>query len=89
MIQDLLFKKCKRVNSDLSKVFCNLKPIRTALVAYETAKNKKDPNLKQLEHVLDIENAKVPIWPAMTILERTKTFKFDAVRNAVKSKAKK
>ena len=89
MIQDLLFKKCKGTNSDLSNVFCNLKPIRKAMVAYNIAKDKKDPNLKQFEHVLDIENAKVPIWPAMTILERTKTFKFDTVRNAVKSKAKK
>ena len=41
MIQDLLFKKCRDSNSDLSKVFCNLKPIRTALVAYEKAKESE------------------------------------------------
>lgn len=89
MIQDLLFKKCRDIDSDLSKDFCNSKPLRKAMVAYDIAKKNKDPKLKQLEHVLAIENAKIPIWPAITILERTKEFKFDAVRNAVKSKAKK
>ena len=59
------------------------------MAAYDIAKKNKDPKLKQFEHALAIENAKVPIWPAITMLERTKTFKFDAVRNAVKSKAKK
>ena len=89
MIQNLLFNKCRDTDSDLSNVFCNSKPLRKAMVAYDIAKKKKDPNLKQLEHVLAIENAKIPIQPAITMLERTKTFKFDAVRNAVKSKTKK
>ena len=89
MIQDLLFKKCRDTDSDLSKDFCNSKPLRKAMAAYDIAKTNKDPKLKQLEHVLAIENAKVPIWPAITMLERTKEFKFNAVRNAVKSKAKK
>ena len=89
-MSDLLFNTCRYTNSDVSKVFCNTKPIRQAYAECETAKDKKDPKLKQqLQHVLDIENAKVPICSALTMLERTKSFKFDSVRNAVKSKTKK
>ena len=86
---DLLWKKCRNTDSDVSKVFCNTKPVRAAYAEHEIAKGKKDPKVKQFEHALAIENAKVPIWPALTMLERTKTFKFDSVRNAVKSKTKK
>ena len=89
MIEDLLFNKCRDIDSDLSDVFCNSKPLRKAMTACKIAEQKKDPKLKQLERVKSIESAKIPIQPALTMLERTKTFKFDAVRNAVKSKAKK
>ena len=89
IMEDSLFGKCRDINSDVSKAFCNTKAIRKAYVEQENAKNNKDPKLKQFEHVLNIEQSKTPIWPALLILGRTKTFKFDAVRNAVKSKAKK
>ena len=46
MIQDLLFKKCRDTDSDLSKDFCNSKPLRKAMVAYDIAKKNKDPKLK-------------------------------------------
>ena len=89
-MEDLLFNTCRNTNSDVSKVFCNTKPIRQAYAERETAKDKKDPKLiKQFDRVLNIENAKVPIQPALIMLERVKTFKFDAIRNVVKSKTKK
>lgn len=84
-----LFEKCNNIDSDLRKVFYNTVAVRKTLTAYETARSKKDQNLKQLAHIHQVEESKVPILPALNILARSEKFDFNQTRNAVKSRVKK